>query len=88
MLSIKNKTGAVNDTKVYDEKGNDITLLLSCYRIELDLPVGELVCAKLHCYTKEIEFENVVVENRTTKNKIDKLHNYYEMKKHGFSMIN
>ncbi|MDY0144117.1 MAG: hypothetical protein RBR97_19725 [Bacteroidales bacterium] len=52
------------------------------------MPVGELVSGRLHCYCKEIDMEDVTIENVDTNNKIDTLHNYWEMKKHGLSRIN
>lgn len=90
MLSINNKTGIANDTKIYDEKGNDITTLLSCYKIDVDIAVDKAITAKLYCYIKEIDLEFVdLKENKTCdKYKIHKIHNYYEMKNNGFLRIN
>jgi hypothetical protein len=92
MITIKNDTGHSNHTRIFDEAGNDITAALSIYKIEVDITVDRELTALLHCHLGEIDFEKVVVNNEPSTpgghHNIQRLHNYFEMKKAGFDRIN
>lgn len=78
MLSIVNKTGMANTTKIYDKNGNDITSLLSCYKIEIDISVGEQISANLHCRVSKIESKHIITN----------IKNEREMESNGLGRIN
>jgi hypothetical protein len=90
MLSIVNKTGWATDTEIYDEKGNDITGLISCYKAEIGISPGELIFCKLYCYCKEIDFVKMELKDGAGFNKysLHTIHNVLAMKEAGLSRIN